>query len=163
MASTVTAATLTVTITESVTLNGSDQGATNSMTVASVNEVYKRIVTCVDDTDCTIAVFKSATNTSDGALDVEDVRYIRVTNLDDTNPINLSLQVDTGEDDSAADASTTLLLEAGKSFIMGSPSDGIATDDDAATIVTTLNNLESIIADSLSAAVQVEVFIASVV
>ena len=163
MASTVTAATLTVTITESVTLNGSDQGATNSMTVASVNEVYKRIVTCVDDTDCTIAVFKSATNTSDGALDVEDVRYIRVTNLDDTNPINLSLQVDTGEDDSAADASTTLLLEAGKSFIMGSPSDGIATDDDAATIVTTLNNLESIIADSASAAVQMEVFIASVV
>ena len=46
---------------------------------------------------------------------------------------------------------------------MGSPSDGIATDDDAATIVTTLNNLESIIADSISAAVQVEVFIASVV
>ena len=46
---------------------------------------------------------------------------------------------------------------------MGSPSDGIAVDDDAATIVTTLNNLESIIADSASAAVQVEIFIASVV
>ena len=162
MASTVTAATLTVTITESVTLNGSDQGATNSMTVASVNEVYKRIVTCVDDTDCTIAVFKSATNTSDGALDVEDVRYIRVTNLDDTNPINLSLQVDTGEDDSAADASCTILIEAGKSFIMGTPSDGIAVDDDAASIVTALNNLESLLVDPLSESVDVEVFIASV-
>ena len=162
MASTVTAATLTVTITESVTLNGSDQGATNSLAVASVNEVYKRIVTCVDDTDCTIAVFKSATSTSDGALDVEDVRYIRVTNLDDTNPINLSLQVDAGEDDSAADASCTILIEAGKSFIMGSPSDGIAVDDDSASIVTTLNNLESLLVDPLSESVDVEVFIASV-
>ena len=162
MASTVTAATLTVTITESVTLNGSDQGATNSMTVASVNEVYKRIVTCVDDTDCTIAVFKSATSTSDGALDVEDVRYIRVTNLDDTNPINLSLQVDTGEDDSAADVSCTILIEAGKSFVMGTPSDGIAVDDDAASIVTALNNLESLLVDPLSESVDVEVFIASV-
>ena len=162
MASTVTAATLTVTITESVTLNGSDQGATNSLAVASVNEVYKRIVTCVDDTDCTIAVFKSAASTSDGALDVEDVRYIRVTNLDDTNPINLSLQVDAGEDDSAADASCTILIEAGKSFIMGSPSDGIAVDDDSASIVTTLNNLESLLVDPLSESVDVEVFIASV-
>ena len=150
MASTVTAATLTVTITESVSLNGSDQGATNSLTVSSVNEVYKRIVTCVDDTDCTIAVFKSATNTADGALDVEDVRYIRVTNLDDTNPINLSLQVDAGEDDSGADASCTILIEAGKSFIMGTPSDGIAVDDDAASIVTALNNLESLLVDPLS-------------
>tara|TARA_R110000824_G_scaffold44951_3_gene130418 strand:+ start:3635 stop:4123 length:489 start_codon:yes stop_codon:yes gene_type:complete len=162
MASTVTAATLTVTITESVTLNGSDQGATNSMTVASVNEVYKRIVTCVDDTDCTIAVFKSATSTSDGALDVEDVRYIRVTNLDDTNPINLSLQVDADENDSAADASCTILIEAGKSFIMGTPSDGVAVSDANATIVTALNNLESLLVDPLSESVDVEVFIASV-
>ena len=162
MASTVTAAALTVTITESVTLNGSDQGATNSMTVASVNEVYKRIVTCVDDTDCTIAVFKSATSTSDGALDVEDVRYIRVTNLDDTNPINLSLQVDADENDSAADASCTILIEAGKSFIMGTPSDGVAVSDANATIVTALNNLESLLVDPLSESVDVEVFIASV-
>ena len=46
---------------------------------------------------------------------------------------------------------------------MGSPSDGIAVDDDGSTIITTLNNLESIIADSAAAAVQMEVFVASVV
>ena len=157
-------ANLTVTLTESVTLNGTARGSTNSLTVSGVNDVFHRIVTVpAGSSDLTLVSFTNSMENRDGALDRDLVKYIRVTNLDGSNPVNLSLQIDAGEDDSAADASTTLLLEAGKSFIMGSPSDGIATDDDAATIVTTLNNLESIIADSISAAVQVEVFIASVV
>ena len=45
MASTITAASLTVTITESITLNGSNMGATNTLTVGSVNEINQRIVT----------------------------------------------------------------------------------------------------------------------
>ena len=161
MASTLTAATLTVKITESITLNGSAQGSENTLSIGSIKKIYKRIVTCVDDSDCTIATFKSATHTSDGALDVENVKYIRVTNLDDANPINLSLQVDAGEDDSAADESATILIEAGKSFVMGSPSDGVAVSDANATIVTTLHNLESLLVDPLSENVDVEVFIAS--
>ena len=154
---------LTVTLTESVTLNGVDQGATTSLTVGSVVETFKRIVSC--PTDTTIATFRSTVSDgslSDGALDVEDVRYIRVTNLDSTNPVNLSLQVDAGEDDSSADESATILLEAGKSFIMGTPSDGVAVSDANATIVTTLHNLESILIDPLTNEVAVEIFIASV-
>ena len=154
---------LTVTITESVTLNSVDQGATTSLTIGSVVETFKRIVSC--PTDTTIATFRSTPSDgslSDGALDVEDVRYIRVTNLDSTNPVNLSLQIDVGEDDSAADESCTILLEAGKSFIMGTPSDGVAVSDANATIVTTLHNLESILIDPLTNEVAVEVFIASV-
>ena len=153
---------LTVTITESVTLNSVDQGATTSLTVASVVETFKRIVACPTGVDTTIATFKSTSATADGALDVEDVRYIRVTNLDGTNPVNLSLQIDAGEDDSAADESCTILLEAGKSFMMGIPSDGIAVADNAATIITALHNLESILVDPLSNEVAVEVFIAGV-
>ena len=154
---------LTVTITESVTLNGAARGSTNTLTVAGVDDVYHRIITVPANTDTTLVNFHATVGASDSSLDVENVKYIRCTNLDSSNPINLSLQVDVGEDDSAADASATILLEAGKSFIMGSPSDGIAVDDDANTIITTLNNLESIIADSAAAAVQMEVFVASVV
>ena len=154
---------LTVTITESVTLNGAARGSTNTLTVAGVDDVYHRIITVPANVDTTLVNFHATVGVSDSSLDVENVKYIRCTNLDSSNPINLSLQVDVGEDDSAADASATILLEAGKSFIMGSPSDGIAVDDDANTIITTLNNLESIIADSASAAVQMEVFVASVV
>ena len=154
---------LVVTITESVTLNGAARGSSNALTVTGVDDVYHRIVTVPSGGDTTLVNFHAAVSTSDSSLDVENVKYIRVTNLDSSNPVNLSLQVDVEENDSAADGSATLLLEAKKSFIMGSPSDGIAVDDDAEAIVTTLNNLESIIADSVSAAVQVEIFIASVV
>ena len=69
MASTITPASLVVKITETISLNGSAQGATNSVTFASIKEVFKRIVRCVDDTDCTIATFQTGTNTTDGAID----------------------------------------------------------------------------------------------
>jgi hypothetical protein len=157
-------ATLDVTITESVTLNGKDRGSENFLSITSVNEVLHRIVTCPANEDTTVALFKSAVGGvtgGKGALDLGDVKYIRVTNLDSANPINLSLQVETGEDDSAADSSATILVAAGRSYIMGTPEDGIAVSDANATIVTTLNDLESILVDPGSNAISVEVFIAS--
>ena len=156
-------ATLTSTITETVTLNGKERGSEISLDIASVTQVMHRIVTCPTGQDTTVATFASVADDSavSGSLDVEDVKYIRVTNLDTTNPVNLSLQVDAGEDDSAADESATILLAAGRSFVMGVPSDGIAVSDANATIVTALHNLESILIDPLSNAVAVEVFIAS--
>ena len=154
-------ATLTSTITESISLNGADRGSTNTLTVGSVTQVFHRIVTCKTGVDTTVAVFKESVDDADGALDKEDVKYIRITNLDTTNPVNLSLQVDAGEDDSAADESATILLAAGRSFIMGVPSDGVAVSDANATLIDALHDLESILIDPLSNAVTVEVFIAS--
>lgn len=156
-------ATLTSTITESISLNGADRGSTNTLSVASVTQVFHRIVTCPTGQDTTVATFASTADDSavSGSLDVEDVKYIRVTNLDSSNPVNLSLQIDAGEDDSAADESATILIAAGRSFIMGVPSDGVAVSDANATIVTVLHNLESLLIDPISNNVTVEVFIAS--
>ena len=152
--------TLNVTITEELTLNGADRGSTNTLSVASVTQVYHRIVTCPAGSDSTVATFQTATSTSDNAVDLEDAKYVRVTNLDASNPVNLSLQVSVDED-GAADASATLFIDAGRSFIMGATHDGIVVDDDAAAIVTSLTDLESILIDPGSNAVSVEVFIAS--
>ena len=154
-------ATLSTKITESVVLNGKERGSEITLDVTSVTEVMHRILTCPANQDTTVANFHAATNTSDNSLDVENVKYIRLTNLDETNPINLSLQIDSAEDDSAAAESATILVAAGRSFIMGVPSDGIAVSDANATIVTTLHNLESILVDPGSNAISVEVFIAS--
>mgnify|MGYP003114965449 FL=1 len=151
---------LTVSIKEELTLNGAQQGGVNTVSIASVTQSFKRVVTCPASVDTTVAVFQAGTNTQDGALDLQDVKYLRVTNLDSTNSVNLSLQISTAEN-GTADSSCTVLLEAGKSFIMGAVHDGIAVDDDAATIVTTLTDLESIIVDPSSNNVTVEVFIAS--
>lgn len=154
-------ASLTVKITESVTLNGKERGSENVLDITGVSEVYHRIVTCPSGVDTTVATFRSGTNVADGALDVENVKYIRVTNLDSSNSLNLSLQIDAGEDDSAADESCTILLQAGKSFIMGTPSDGIAVDDSSAAIVTALHNLESLLLDPGANSISAEIFIAS--
>ena len=162
MASTISAKTLTVTITEKVMLNGRDQGATNTLSISGIKDISKRLVTIASGDDATVLVFKSTTAIADGALDKENVKYIRITNLDDTNSVNISLQLDSDEDNSAADLSVTHLLEAGRSFVMGTPDEAIHANDDAATIVTALTDLESIIVDPGSNAGTVEVFTASI-
>ena len=55
----------------------------------------------------------------------------------------------------------TIALAPGQSFIMGTPHDSIAVSDANATIETTLHDLESVLIDSSSNAVDVEVFVAS--
>ena len=57
MASTVTAADLKVKITEEVILNGKDQGGTTELTISSINEIYKRIVTCAANAETTLVHF----------------------------------------------------------------------------------------------------------
>jgi len=159
-------ATLSVTITESVTLNGSDRGSTNSLSITGVNDVYHRIVSCPDDVPLSLATFKSTVGVAiaEQLMDIELVKYIRVTNLDGTNPIILNLLIDSNEDDSAADIGVSIEIEAGKSFVMGSPHESILADDDAATVNVSnaaLKDLRSIHVDPVSEAIQVEVFIAS--
>lgn len=156
-------ATLTSTITESITLNGAERGSSNVVSISSVTQVFHRIVTCPASQDTTLATFDAAVDDAAGtagALDVNDVKYIRVTNLDDTNPINLSLQIDADEDNSAADESATILVGAGKTFVMGAAADAVAVSDANATIVTTLHHLESLLVDPGTNSVTVEVFIA---
>tara|TARA_E500000305_G_C3962216_1_gene207690 strand:- start:439 stop:930 length:492 start_codon:yes stop_codon:yes gene_type:complete len=163
MATTITPSTLTVTHTESISLNGSQQGATNSFTVSSINEIFKRIVTCPANSETTVVVFHSSV--ADAALaplDVQDVRYIRLSNKDASEACTVSLQIDVGEDDTAADASGSIRLQPNQSLILGNPEDGIGVNDANANLVTDLVDLESIVVFTGSNAVDVELFVASV-
>ena len=159
-------ANLVVTLTEAVTLNGAARGSTNAVTISGVNDIYHRIVSCPDDVPLSLATFKSTVGVAiaEQLMDIELVKYIRITNLDASNPIILNLLIDTGEDDSVADLGASIEIEAGKSFLMGSPHESILVDDDAATVNVSnvaLMDLRSIHVDPVSEAVQVEVFIAS--
>tara|TARA_R100000501_G_C2599446_1_gene96987 strand:+ start:535 stop:1026 length:492 start_codon:yes stop_codon:yes gene_type:complete len=162
MASTVKAKTLRVTIQEELVLNGVNYGSKTKFNYTSINEIYRRVVSCAASSSTTIAVFKSAVTIEDSVLDIQDVKYIRVTNLDDTTDILLNFQLDTAEDDSAAADNTTIVLGEGESFIYGSPHDSIGVDSTSATIVTTLVDIESIVAKNLgSDIIDIEIFIAS--
>ena len=82
---------LTVTVTEAVTLNSSNRGSTNSVTTAGIVDVFERIVTCTHSQDTIVAVFDSAPYSSPGAIDRDNAKYVRVTNLDSTTEIELAV------------------------------------------------------------------------
>tara|TARA_R100000995_G_C3435004_1_gene100374 strand:- start:97 stop:567 length:471 start_codon:yes stop_codon:yes gene_type:complete len=153
-------ANLTVTLTESVTLNGSVRGSTNQLTITGIEHVMERIVTVPANNDATVILTKDKVSGSDSALDIQDTKYIRVTNLDSTNSVNLSLQIDNDNNDSAADRSATILLEAGKTFMLGTPHEAMNVSDADASIVTFMKDLESILVDSGTNDVKLEVFVA---
>ena len=159
MASTITAGTLKVTLTEQIILNGRDHGSKNELSISSINEVSKRIIT-VTTTESVIATFSSAV-ASAGHYVNSDVRYIRLTNKDDTNFITLTFR--NQDNDEAA-----LKLDAGQSFIWnGDNANGMtavlnATQDADAASDTAFGSLTNIQADANSDSCDLEMFIASV-
>ena len=82
-------ATLNVTHTESLTLNGQEQGSTNTLAITGINNVDKRIVT-VPTSEIVLASFGTAV--AAGTFNEANVRYVRITNRDTTNHLYLVLK-----------------------------------------------------------------------
>ena len=153
MATTLSASTLTVTLTEAISLNGYDQGASNSITIASIANVLKRIVSCTASQTTTIATFAASVHTSVHALDVDDVKYIRVTNLDDTNALELAV----------VGAATLYQIElaAGESHILGNPDAIMLAEADTSPSFGTMADIASLQVNPAGNEIDVEIFIAS--
>ena len=88
MASTVTASDLTVTITESYTLNGVSYGNTTNKVFTSKGQIDQRIMN-VATSSTTLFMFDATDSAGTGVA--ADYVYFRVTNLDDTNFVTLRL------------------------------------------------------------------------
>tara|TARA_R110002012_G_scaffold242786_2_gene417166 strand:+ start:279 stop:758 length:480 start_codon:yes stop_codon:yes gene_type:complete len=159
MASTVTASTLTVSLTESINLNGQEMGATNTKTIASINEISKRIVT-VTTAEAVIATFSSAV-ASAGHYVAANVRYVRFTNLDDSNFITLTFRNQDNDE-------VAIKLDAGQSFVWnGDNANGMtavfnATQDADAASDTAFGSLTNVQADANTGSCDLEIFVASV-
>ena len=158
MATTITPATLTVTHTETITLNGAAQGATNTVSVASIGEITKRILT-ITTNEAVIATFSGAV-ASAGHFNDAAVKYMRFTNLDDTNHVTLTFRnQDNDEVAIKLDAGNTIAWHADNA-------DGMvgvfnATQDADAASDTALGSLTNIQADAGASTVDIEMFIAS--
>ena len=158
MATTISAAVLTVTLQEAVTLNGYDQGAKNILTIADIVNVSKRIVT-ITTTEAEILKFASTVDA--GRYIIADVRYMRFTNKDDTNFITLTF---TNEDSDEV----AIKLDAGQSFIWnGDNSGGLAenfnaVDNDNVASDANLADVTSVQADANTGSCDLEMLIASV-
>tara|TARA_R110002020_G_scaffold138354_2_gene308296 strand:- start:24635 stop:25114 length:480 start_codon:yes stop_codon:yes gene_type:complete len=159
MATTLTAATMTVSITEALTLNGKNQGGTTITSFASIAEISQRILT-ITTNEATIATFSGAVASS-GHYNDSAVRYMRFTNKDDTNFITLTFRNQDNDE-------VAIKLDAGNSFIWSADNAGgmvdvfNATQDADAASDTALGNLTNIQADANTGSCDLEMFIASV-
>ena len=164
MASTITASTLKVTIREDIKLNGVQQGGVNRLSVGSITNAVKRIVNIGTD-EIGLLGFGTAYNTElsktylAGQFDEDTVRYIRITNLDDSNHIALILKNENNDE-------FGVKVDKGCSFIYGVDLAGGVVDTmdsaDAAGITPdSFGDLVDITCAANSAACDVEIFVAS--
>ena len=145
-------ATLKVNITESITLNGSNYGSKNTLSISGINEVEKTLISVLTATNGT-AVFKSGTTAAHGQHIQSDVKYVRITNTDSANYVTLGLF-----DSTPSDASAEFRLEAGKSFILGNVDEFDMNQDIDTAVSHDINLIE---AKANSSAVVLEVYVAT--
>jgi len=127
MASTVVPTTATITISAAISLAGQDKGFSHSYTIASITEVTNEIKAIPSGQEVAVMTFV-ATNPGTISVPGRDeatVRFILLTNLDDTNFIQIIL---TNEDSDEIGVK----LEAGRSFLVPVSNEGVVDVMDAA-------------------------------
>ena len=149
MATTLTASTLKVTVKEEITLNGKKHEYKQEQSIPSINMISQRIVRVPTSTE-KILDFNSTTIGA-GQYVAGDVKYIRITNLDDTNFVNIGIRK------SSADVAY-LKVEKGDSLLLNNTSLQTKTDGAGFSAFQTLTD---IIAIADTAAVDIEIFVAS--
>jgi hypothetical protein len=150
MASTITSQTLTVTISTTIMLNGQATNSENQYTVSGINEINKRIMTIPFASEVSILSFGAAV--AAGTLISGDVKYVQITNKDDTNFIRLRIK--------KAGADTfDVKIDAGKSFIIGNTKESVSSGAGAFSAFVDFDNIS---AQADTANVDIEYFVASI-
>ena len=141
MATTVTTSELTVSITESYSLNGVEYGSTVNKVFSGNGEVFKRIMSI--DTSTYPLIFDYS---AEGVQD--DFKYLRITNLDDTNFVTFSIF-------SSGNDSIFLKIKAGESFML---MDSEYEINEGSAVFTAFDKLTKISAQSDTAECDIEIF-----
>lgn len=153
MASTLTTSKMTVTVSEAITLNGKNQGSTNTLSIPSVATISKRIVN-VPASEVEIIAMSSTVGS--GTFVTGDALYIRITNLDDAYHVTLTFK-------SVGSHEFAVKLDKGQSFIYnGDLATGTAAtmDASASALSLALADLVNVTAIADTAACDLEVFVA---
>jgi len=146
---------LTVTINESVTINGALRGSSNVLTINSITDTFERVVTCPHSNTTTIATFNSNVYGSAGALDLENCKYIRVTNLSDTANMDIAIITE--------NTNYQVVMTAGTSHLLCQADTAAIAEADTTPNFPTLEDITSIqVRPRDTTDVDVEIFVASV-
>ncbi len=146
---------LTVTISESVTVNGALRGSTNTLIVGSITDTFERIVTCPHSNTTTIATFNSSVAGSAGALDLENCKYIRITNLSETAVMDIAIVTE--------NTNYQVVMTAGTTHLLCQADTAAIAEADTTPNFPTLEDITSIqVRPRSTDDVDVEIFVASV-
>ena len=155
--------TLKVKIGEQLIIDNQDYGSENILEISGINEIVKRTVK-LTTTETGLIGFANL-NSRDlsksylaGVFAEEEVKYIRITNLDDGNHISLTFRNESNDE-------FLVVVDYGQSFLYpcdnsGGVIDTMDADDDAITSIT-LADLVDITAQANTATCNVEVFLGS--
>ncbi len=147
---------LKVTIKESINLNNTSYGSTRSATYKDITDVYKRTLTLT--ADAVINLYTTvAAKTEGSVLDKDSIKYVRISNLESSEAINVKLTQGEGD-------ITWLQVAAGDSLILGTHSE--AMDADSGAIASpTLDNITQVDAkvNTTETTARIEIFVASVI
>lgn len=157
--------TFSVSISESITIDGRNYGSNTSWSIPKITDVSKRIVT-VSGAVADQVLLSFGTAIAAGTFIAADVKYIRITNLDDTSECHVILK-------NAANDETAIVLDKGQSFIyngMLNQNEGVTSTLEcvagAVTVssggVSNLANLEDISVCTTASEVDIEVYVVSV-
>ena len=158
------AGTLKVKIEEDIILDNQDYGSKRTLEISSITEVVKRIVN-IGTNEIGLLGFGTAYNTElsksylAGQFDEDNVRYIRITNLDGTNHIALVLKNENNDE-------FGVKVDKGCSFLYcadlaGGVVDTMDSADAAGITPNSFGDLVDITCAADTAACDVEVFVAS--
>ena len=120
-------ANIVTTITESVTINGKEQGGKTSKTISNINDIFKRVI--LVPTSETILYETDASTVTGSKLDRDNVKYVRITNLSPSNTVDIIL---TNEDNDEAG----IALKSGTSLILWDHATVLDSDETSAIGVT---------------------------
>ena len=142
---------LTTTISENVVLNGAVRGSSNTITTADIVDVFERIVTCAHSNTTTIAVFNSTPHGAAGALDVENCKYLRVTNLSTDQDMKLALVT--------TNTNYQVTVRAGGSHVLFQADEAAIAEADTTPNFPTLEDIVTVqVRPSATTDIQVEIF-----
>jgi len=144
-------ATLKVNITESITLNGNNFGAKNSVSLTGINAINKRVVECITGSGGT-QIYSGGSVTGPGTFISANIKYIRITNTEAVGGNFVILHLE-GNSHMALHK-----LEGGESYILSTP---VGFDANVAIDSYSSETITAIKAKADTGAVKLEVYVAT--
>lgn len=150
MATTVSPQTLTVTLSETINLNGQSINSENQLTIPSITSIDKRIVTIPFASQVTVLNFGAAV--AAGTVIAANVKYIRITNKDSVNFVRVRVTKASGE-------TYDERIDAGKSCMFGN---ALLSANSTGAAFSAFITADNISAQADTAPVDIEIFSASI-